>query len=260
MTNRQQRAILCPICRRLINAGSSRCPHCDTAHPGAWWKNNRLVRGFGDPQSFIRGIVVVNGVMFLLSLLFSPRGGALSINPLDFLAPDNRSLMLLGATGTIPINQLHRWWSLISANYLHGSILHIIFNMIALNQVGPLVISEYGGYRMLALYTGSGVIGFFVSYLAGVPLTIGASAAVCGLIGSALFFGKHRGGSYGQAVYSQLSGWVVGLFIFGFLVPGINNWGHGGGLLGGALLGYLLGYQEQGRETALHKLLAAGCV
>ncbi|MEE8397803.1 MAG: rhomboid family intramembrane serine protease, partial [Desulfobacterales bacterium] len=73
-------------------------------------------------------------------------------------------------------------------------------------------------------------------------------------------FGKSRGGVYGGVVYKQVSGWVVGLFLFGFMLPGINNWGHGGGLLAGLLLGYLLGYREKKRENLIHNGLAAGCV
>ena len=260
MSEQQRAAILCPICRRLTSANAERCPYCNTAYPGSWWKNNKLVRNFGQPDSFIHAIIVVNAVMFALSLLLSSHGPGFSFNPLNFLSPDNRALILLGGTGTIPIDQFGRWWSMITANYLHGSIMHIIFNMIALNQIGPLIIGEYGGYRMLIIYTVGGILGFLLSYVAGVPLTIGASAAVCALIGAAIFFGKHRGGAYGEEVYKQVSGWVVGLFIFGLMVPGINNWGHGGGLIGGALLGYLLGYQDRGREKSIHKMLAAGCI
>ncbi|MDH3359552.1 MAG: rhomboid family intramembrane serine protease [Desulfobulbaceae bacterium] len=263
--HRPQAAILCPICRRLTSASADRCPYCNTAHPGSWWKNNKLVRNFGQPESYIHTIIVANSVMFAISLLLSNHGPGFSFNPLNFLSPDSRALIIMGGTGTIPIDQIElwwslRWWSLITANYLHGSIMHIVFNMIALNQIGPLIIGEYGGYRMLIIYTGGGILGFLLSYFAGVPLTIGASAAICALIGAALFFGKHRGGAYGEEVYKQVIGWVVGLFIFGLMVPGIDNWGHGGGLVGGALLGYLLGYQDQGREKSIHKILAAACV
>jgi rhomboid protease GluP len=61
-------------------------------------------------------------------------------------------------------------------------------------------------------------------------------------------------------IFRQVGGWVVGIFLFGFLVPGINNWGHGGGMVAGAILGLLLGYQERKRENLLHKLLAGLCV
>jgi rhomboid protease GluP len=128
--------------------------------------------------------------------------------------------------------------------------------MVALRQIGPLVLREYGVYRFVTLYTVGGIVGFFVSYLAGVRFTIGASAAVCSLIGASLYYGKSRGGTYGQAIYKQISGWVLGLFLFGFLVPGINNWGHGGGLGAGVILGFLMGYQERTRQNLVHKILA----
>jgi rhomboid protease GluP len=132
--------------------------------------------------------------------------------------------------------------------------------MIALYQIGPLVLREYGANRLIGLYTLGGIFGFLVSYFAGVRLTLGASAAVCSLIGASLYYGKSRGGAYGQAIYKQISGWVLVLFIFGFLVPGINNWGHGGGIVGGIILGYFLGYQERSRENLFHKGLAGVCV
>jgi rhomboid protease GluP len=228
-------------------------------NPTSRW-NGLLARSMRDGEELLRFLIIVNVVMYILSILLSPRSTGISFNPLFFLSPDNRSLLLLGASGYIPIDRLHRWWTLVSANYLHGSIMHLLFNMLALNQLGPLVIQEYGNYRMFIIYTMSGVFGFLVSYLAGVNFTIGASAAVCGLIGAILYFGKSRGGIYGQAIYKQISGWAIGIFLFGFLVPSINNWAHGGGMLAGAGLGFLLGYRERNRETKGHKIGAFVCV
>ena len=60
--------------------------------------------------------------------------------------------------------------------------------------------------------------------------------------------------------YSQQIGiWVIILFLFGLMVPMINNWGHGGGIVAGIGLGFLLGYQERKKENVFHKLLAGGC-
>jgi rhomboid protease GluP len=109
---------------------------------------------------------------------------------------------------------------------------------------------------MFILYTLGGIAGFAISYLAGVEFTIGSSAAVCSLIGAALYFGKARGGVYGQAVYRQVGGWVIGIFSFGILIPGINNWGHAGGMLAGALLGAFLGYREKRPEAGWHRTAA----
>ena len=198
--------------------------------------------------------------MFVLSIVIDPRSSALSGSPFNFLSPSNNSLLVLGSTGTIPLFQFNRWWSLISASYLHGSLLHIVFNMIALHQLGPMIIREYGAPRMVAIYTMSGIGGFIISAMFGVRFTIGASAAVCGLIGAALYYGKSRGGTYGKAIYSQIGSWAIGIFIFGFMVPGINNWGHAGGMLCGALTGYALGYRERSRLTLGHTFLSAACI
>jgi len=259
MNQPQRKSLLCPNCRRLISGDDQVCPYCGMHNPTSRWKG-LLARGMQDGGELLRLLIIVNVAMYILSILLSPRSTGYSFNPLFFLSPDSRSLLLLGASGHVPIDRLHRWWSLVSANYLHGSVLHLAFNMIALNQIGPLILQEYGNHRMFIIYTLSGVFGFLVSYLAGVKFTIGASAAVCGLIGAALFYGKSRGGIYGQAVYKQISGWAIGIFLFGFLVPAINNWAHIGGMLAGAGFGFLVGYRERNRETNGHKIAAYLCI
>jgi rhomboid protease GluP len=260
MPDNSRKSILCPNCNKLISANEKNCPYCGVSRPGARWKNIPITRNLLRDDQIIKTAIYANVGMYLISLLMNPSRMGLSANPFMFLSPSNAALLLLGSTGTIPIDQGHRWWTLISANYLHGGILHILFNMIALYQIGPLVVREYGANRMISIYTIGGVLGFLVSYLAGVRLTLGASAAVCSLIGASLYYGKSRGGAYGQAIYKQISGWVIGLFIFGFLVPGINNWGHGGGIVAGVILGYLLGYQDRAKENLFHKSLAGMCV
>lgn len=248
-------SLLCPNCRRLISRDESRCPHCGLAQPGAAWKG-LAGRIWQSPEELIRLLIGINIAMYVASLLLNPRGATMSMSPFHFLSPDNRSLLLLGASGTVPIDALGRWWSLVTANYLHGGLLHIIFNMLALYQLGPLVVREYGPARMLLIYSLGGVGGYFVSYLAGVPFTIGASAAVTALIGAVLYYGKARGGVYGQELFSQVGGWAVGIFVFGLLVPGINNWAHGGGMAAGAALGLLLGYRERRVESFVHRATA----
>lgn len=236
------------------------CPYCGLSKPGAPWKRSFAARLLTNPYDMITAIITVNGAFFILSVLLNPTSLGFSSNPFTFLSPSSKSLLILGATGTLPIDQFHRWWTLLSASYLHGGILHIFFNMIALRQLGPFVIAEYGMNRFAIIYTVTGIVGFFVSYVAGIPFTIGASAAVCGLIGAILYYGKSRGGYYGEAIYKQTMGWVIGLVLFGLFFPGINNWAHGGGLVAGIAAGFLLGYSEKKRETLTHRALAWGCI
>ena len=261
--NQRQRAgvaMLCPGCRKLLNREAPFCPHCGLQRPGAWWKRLALRGWLHDPNQVVKVLIGINAAMYVISLPVSPRSSQVSFDLLTTLSPSNQSLLQLGATGTFPIDQLQRWWTLLSANYLHGGILHILFNMLALRQLIPLVGHLYGINRLVVLYTLTGVAGFWVSYVAGVPFTIGASAALCGLIGATLYYGKSRGGLFGEAIYRQIGGWAIGIFVIGLLIPGINNWGHGGGMVAGALLGYLIGYRERGEEQPWHTMLAAVCM
>ncbi|MBW2650839.1 MAG: rhomboid family intramembrane serine protease [Deltaproteobacteria bacterium] len=260
MHRSEKKSILCPNCRKLINRDEPVCPYCGLSRPGSGWKKTLPSNLLRSPYDMIKIIIYVNAAFYVFALLLNPTALGLSANPLAFLSPSNNSLLLLGATGTIPIDRLGRWWTLLSASYLHGGLLHIAFNMLALRQLGPFVLREYGLYRFLIIYTVTGIAGFYLSYLAGVSLTIGASASICGLIGATLYYGKSRGDIYGQAIYKQVMGWVVGLAMFGFMIPGINNWGHGGGIVAGILLGFIMGYNEKYRENQLHRVLATSCI
>ncbi len=261
MANRsRQGPLLCPGCRKLISADERRCPHCGLPSPGSRWKQQLAISVFSSGERLIHTIIAVSILFYLLSLLASSRGPGVTGDPMTFLAPDSNGLLALGATGTFPIDRYHRWWTLVSATYLHGGLIHIMFNMMALRQIGPLVAREYGPHRTLIIYTFSSVCGFLLSYLAAISFTIGASAAVCGLIGSALYFGKSRGGIYGQTIYRQVGGWALGIALFGFIIPGINNWAHGGGMVSGILLGRLVGYQERQPTRRFHRLLAVICL
>ncbi len=247
------RAILCPRCRQLIGSDETVCSWCGTPRSAPWWNLVNWSRGLLGNDWQLGAIVTLNVLYFALSLLAGVGSGG------SILSPGQGSLFLLGATGTYPIDGYGRLWTLISANYLHSGIIHLVFNLMALRQIGPLASGEYGPSRTFAIYSVGGVCGYVVSYLAGVPFTIGASAAICALIGAMLHYGRSRGGAYGNAIYRSVGGWVVTLFIFGLVFPGINNWGHGGGIAGGYLLGMVLGYAERRRENTLHHILAAAC-
>jgi rhomboid protease GluP len=250
-----QRAILCPRCRRLVGSEETICSWCGASRSAPWWHILNWTRGAFEGDWLVKAIITVNVLYFALSLMLNASQGEAG----GFLSPGQKSLMVLGATGSYPIDYLGRYWTLVSANYLHGGILHLVFNLMALNQIAPTVSGEYGTSRMFTIYTLGGVLGYVVSYFAGVPVTIGASAAVCALLGSLLYYGKSRGGVYGGTVYRDVSGWLISLFIFGMISPGINNWGHGGGLLGGIIIAALVGYNERRRENYFDSGFAVLC-
>jgi rhomboid protease GluP len=251
--------MLCPGCRRLISSDEPKCPFCGLGNPGSPIRKSLSRFSLRDGDSLIQFIIYANAAIFVLALVLKPSEMGMSLNPFNLLSPSNTSLLLLGATGTIPIDFYHRWWTILTASSLHGGILHIAFNMMALHQLGPFVTHEYGTARFITIYVASGIAGFVLSYFVGIPFTLGASASVCGLIGAILYYGKSRGGSFGMAIYRQAMGWIIGLILFGLMLPGINNWAHGGGIAAGIAIGFALGYEDRRAETMPHRIIAAVC-
>ena len=251
-----RKSILCPNCRKLISRDEPACPYCGLIRPGLH-NTAGIIRKIFLGSDPVRTIIYVNIAFYVLSLIL---GGISTEGSFNFLSPSSQSLFLLGASGTIPVIGAHRYWTLISASFLHGGILHIVFNMMALYQLGPFVLREFGFHRFISLYIITGICGFAVSVLFGVPFTIGASANICGLIGAIIYFGKSRGDHYGEIIYKEAMGWVVGLIIFGLIFSGINNWAHGGGILSGIGLAFLMGYNDNKQESAWIKLLAYACI
>jgi rhomboid protease GluP len=154
----------------------------------------------------------------------------------------------------------------LSAGWLHGGLLHILFNMMAVRNLAPATTAFYGVGRTVIIYTAAGVAGFTASTLAGRYLyflpflrggqwTIGASASVFGLIGALLYYGR-RGGS--SLVSEQAKRWALSGLVFGFLVPGIDNWAHLGGLAGGYVVSRWL--DPLLPERADHLLWAGLCL
>ncbi len=251
-----RKSILCPNCRKLISMDEPECPYCGLKRPGLH-NTASAVRNIFFGTNPVMAIIYINIAYYVLALFL---GGISNDGSFNFLSPSNQSLFLLGASGTIPVIGAHRFWTLISASFLHGGLMHILFNMMALYQLGPFVLQEFGFHRFINLYIITGACGFAASVIFGVPFTIGASASVCGLIGAIIYYGKSRGGSYGEGIYKQAMGWVIGLIFFGLIFPGINNWAHGGGLLSGIALSFLMGYNDNKPESAWSKLLAFACI
>jgi membrane associated rhomboid family serine protease len=157
---------------------------------------------------------------------------------LNFLSPSSRALFLFGESGALPVFAFGRWWTVLTAGWLHAGLLHIFFNMMWIRQLAPPTSEMYGPSRMIIIYTIAGIVGFTASTLAGafIPIlggagfTVGASAPIFGLLGALVYYGRRSGSS---VVGDQAKSWAVMLFIFGFFFPGVDNWAHLGGFVGG---------------------------
>ncbi|MBI4246422.1 MAG: rhomboid family intramembrane serine protease, partial [Candidatus Rokubacteria bacterium] len=193
--------------------------------------------------------------LYVASLIGDPAGALRPRGPFDLFSPSPGVLDALGMTGAYAW-AAGRWWTLLTAIYLHGNALHILFNVLWIRQLGPAVEEVYGPARLLIIFTVSGVAGFIVSNAVGVPFTIGASGSIFGLLGALVAFGRRRGGLFGGIVLREYGQWALVMFVFGFFMSGVNNWAHAGGFAGGFLAGLALAITERRGETALDHLLA----
>src|SRR4029077_1966416 len=149
---------------------------------------------------------------------------------LNILVPSDRALFLFGMSGAVPVYVLGHWWTLLSASWLHGSLLHIVFNMMWVRDLGPAMADIIGPSRTVIIYTVAGVCGFLLSSVVGVPLTMGASASIFGLLGAMVHYGRKSGSSL---IGSQAMRYALILFVLGFLMRGVDNFAHAGGFAGG---------------------------
>src|SRR5262249_58946896 len=149
--------------------------------------------------------------------------------------PSVESLWALGASGALAW-RAGRWWTILTAIYLHGGLLHILFNVLWIRQLGPAVEELYGSARLVIIFTVAGALGFLFSDWANVALTSGASGSIFGLFGAMVVYGHRRGGTYGKLIFQQYGMWAVILFIYA-LLPGtrVDNFAHAGGFIGGGL-------------------------
>ena len=129
-------------------------------------------------------------------------------------------------------------WRLLTPALLHGSLTHIFFNMYALLAFGTSLERYFGRGRFFTLYVLGAFTGNVMSFLFSDGYSIGASTAVFGLIGAeAVFLFRNRellAGHFRSAIGNVLFIIAINLFLVGSL-PGIDNWGHIGGLLGGLM-------------------------
>jgi rhomboid protease GluP len=221
---------MCRNCRGLIAAGVDVCPLCGTeAH-------------FAAPGlSTISPALTVTGAIFTANLIFYALSLLVTMRLADgeggfTLEPGGLALRLLGDVSARALSG--EFWRLITYAFLHGGIIHILFNSLALIQVGRLAEETYGGAKYFCLYIVSAITGGLMIALSD-SLAVGASGAIFGLIGAMAVYGYKRGDSYGRALKTDMVQWLIYGVIISFL-PGISFAGHLGGLIGGAAMAWFL--------------------
>jgi rhomboid protease GluP len=175
------------------------------------------------------GIILINIIVYIITALLSG----------DIFDSDINVLVFLGAKYNEAIVQ-GEYYRLVACMFLHGGILHLVLNMYALNSVGPLVESVYGKLKFLVIYVLSGIVSSLLSFLFSEGISIGASGAIFGLLGTTLVYAITMRRNIGKGFLRNIASVItINLFI-GFSMPNIDNFGHLGGLIGGVITAFIL--------------------
>lgn len=191
--------------------------------------DNRKAKGIKE-YKFTYSIILINLVIFLFEIIKSR----------NFIDIDIYTLADMGAKINVFINQ-GQYYRLITAAFLHGGILHIFFNMSALNIIGREVEAVYGGKKFLIIYFISALGGNVFSYLFKPnSISVGASGAIFGLLGAMLVFGIKERKNIGKGYVKNILETIGLNVIIGITIPNIDNFAHMGGLFIGALISFIL--------------------
>jgi rhomboid protease GluP len=251
-------SVLCASCGVLVGVNDATCYNCGRRNPALWgWAP--ALRRLGNDLGFMPFIVGACGAIYVLALALSGSsfGGLLS--------PGFGVNDYLGQSGAQAVFRYRRWSTLLSAGWLHGNILHIVFNMMWVRQLVPATAELYGPGRTIIIYTLSSIAGFFLSsaigwYFPRMPFfgaqfTVGASASIFGLLGAVVYYGRRTGSSMAA---SQAWSYAITAGAMGFIISGVDNAAHIGGFLGGYLTGRLL--DPLAPERIDHVVIAVVCL
>jgi rhomboid protease GluP len=229
---------MCPHCRAFITDKDKICPYCNELVGPRYSERAQVagvIGGFIPHARFNTTLILlINGGLFVATMLFCAKLGLGS----GWGGIDGRVLYDFGAK--IGLQYMDgQWWRLVTAGFLHGSVLHILMNSWVLFDLGAQVEDVYGASRMWVIYFVASVAGFYASAWWNPGISIGASAGVCGLIGAMIALGVRHRNPAGDAIRGMYVRWAVYTLIFGVMISGIDNAAHIGGLATGFAVAYV---------------------
>lgn len=243
------------------------CLRCGRSNPGLFGFAPAL-RRLGLAGGIGNFVAIACAVLYLATLAFDP-SRIFAGQWLSFLGPSFPSLFAFGASGAIPVLEAGRWWTVLTAGWLHGGLLHIGLNLYYLRPLADRISDLYGSGRAMIIFILGSAIGFtfstfgvlapapVVAIMGGGGYTVGASAGLLAFVGALYAWAERTGNRYATARIWSMLGFMA---VFGLLGRGlgIDNWAHLGGFVGGWGLGRILDPLTPERGNHLLIALALG--
>ena len=245
--------MMCQACRGLVEASARTCPLCGRESVPRF--RIRASEKSGGESFFSMLLLAINVVVFVMMAVVDLNSG---VEGVSIMKPSDSVFYDFGGRITQAIQQ-GEWWRLVTPNFLHLGLMHLMFNTMALYNVGPQVEALYGSQKFILIYLGTGIFSNIVDFSFGIQ-GAGASGALFGLIGLLAVYGHRQGGTFGNALRRQMLTWAALGIGLGF-VMGFDNYAHIGGFIAGAALAYAIPAEEPtiARSALIWNITAIAC-
>src|SRR5262245_34760666 len=207
----RKKLVMCQVCRGLIEASAKTCPLCGRQSVPPVRLRTAGIAESGHFFSLV--ILTINIILFVLMAIVEIRNGG---GGEKFI--QSASSGVLNDFGALVPSLVRsgQWWRLVTFNFLHIGLMHLLFNSSALYSIGPRVEEIFGSQKFVFAYVGTGIASGVASYLFLPAETAGASGAIFGLIGLLAAYGYRQGGSFGRDLMRQMLIWAGIGIVFGF--------------------------------------------
>jgi rhomboid protease GluP len=221
---------VCGQCGRILPRGTKACESCGARLEPRWVQMLRRA-GLHAPVPLSVSTLIAVVILVAFARQFAAQPG-FSFSGMPLLELGGHYPALEWVTG--------QWWRLGTAVLLHAGVIHVLFNLVALAQVGPDAEEAFGPGRVLLFFVVMGVVANLPTLLLHRDgLYLGASGAVLGLGGLAAGWGQRQGTSQGRAVRNSMLMWLAYATVFGLVMPGrIDHSAHVTGFAAGFVLGW----------------------
>jgi len=228
----RRRHLVCPECGRLADGDERVCAGCGKPLRSS---ATVVVRRAGVllPRVFSISTLLAIALLAVYARLLLVEGGS----PLRGFSVS--TLVRFGGHWP-PLVEAGEWWRLGTSAFLHVGLWLVLFNLLALSQIGPAVEEVFGRLRMLFLFMLTAVAANLGSEAFGLhAVAAGASGGLMGLIGVAAGWGHVEGTPQSRDLRNRMLLWAVYTMAFGWFI-GADNAAHGVGFVSGAVLGFVI--------------------
>jgi rhomboid protease GluP len=200
--------------------------------------NNRIYEATFKPKKIIITYIIMAICILLFILMYIFGNGSM----------DTYTLYNFGAVYA-PLIKQGQIYRLLLGTFLHAGLIHLVCNMYSLYIVGSQLENFVGKVKFLIIYLVSAISGSLLSCIFSSSISVGASGAIFGLLGSMVYFGYHYRLYLGSVIRTQIIPIIFLNLLLGFMLSGIDNFAHIGGLIGGFLATMAVGVNGKSTKS-----------